>query len=410
MHLIVVSQYFWPENFKINDIVSEMVKKGHEVTVLTGLPNYPNGKIYSEYKHNPKQFSNYMGAKIIRSPIISRGSGRLSLLLNYITFFISASVVGVQKLRKIDFDVIFVYEPSPITVALPAIVLKSFFNKPIALWVLDLWPDTLSAVNITKSKAILSAVGKLVGFIYKRCDLILTQSESFIPRINEYVGNESNIRYFPSWSESLLNHSCHDMAPEVPLKDNSFNIMFTGNIGEAQDFSSILSAAELLKYDKRIRWLIVGSGRMYSWVNSEIERRDLQDCVLMFGQYPLDRMPSFFQHADALLVSLKDDPVFSATIPGKVQTYLASGIPILAMLNGEGARIISESGCGIVCKAGDYECLSNVVHKLSVTTKEDRIKMGENGIKLSKTEFDRDKLMNRLEGWMTELTTKSKNR
>lgn len=408
MHIVVVSQYFWPENFKINDIVSEMVKKGHEVTVLTGLPNYPHGNIFSEYKDNPKKFSNYMGAKVIRVPVILRGKGRFSLLLNYITFFISASVVGAQKLRRTNFDVIFVYEPSPITVALPAIVLKKRFNKPIILWVLDLWPDTLNAINAVQSKMILNLVGKLVGFIYKHCDLILAQSTSFVSRIKEYVEYEANIQYFPSWSDSFLSLSNIDMAPEVPIQDKSFNIMFTGNIGDAQDFSSILSAAELLKSNKKIRWLIVGGGRMYSWVNSEIERRDLQDCVLMFGQYPLDRMPSFFQHADALLVSLKDDPVFSATIPGKVQTYLTSETPILAMLNGEGARIISESGCGIVCKAGDYKCLSKAVHKLSLTTKEDRIKMGENGIKLSKTEFDRDKLMSRLEDWMMELTIKSK--
>lgn len=408
MHIVVVSQYFWPENFKINDLVSEMIKRGNKVTVLTGLPNYPHGKIFSKYKEDPEKFSNYMGAKVIRVPMISRGKGWLSLLLNYVTFFISASIVGSQKLRGINFDVIFVYEPSPITVALPAIVLKKRFNKPIVLWVLDLWPDTLNAVNVVQSKMILNFVGKLVKFIYKYCDLILAQSTSFVPKIKEYVEYEANIQYFPSWSESFSSLPNTDMAPEVPIQDKSFNIMFAGNIGDAQDFSSILSAAELLKSNKKIRWLVVGSGRMYSWVNSEIERRDLQDCVLMFGQYPLDRMPSFFQHADALLVSLKNDPVFSATIPGKVQTYLASGVPILAMLNGEGARIISESGCGIVCKAGDYECLSNTAYKLSITTKEERIKMGEKGIKLSKTEFDRDKLMDHLEGWMTELIVKSK--
>ena len=180
--------------------------------------------------------------------------------------------------------------------------------------------------------------------------------------------------------------------------------MFAGNIGDAQDFPAILAAAECLKRHA-IGWLIVGDGRMASWVAEEIKKRGLQDQVLMLGRFPSERMPSFFQHADALLMSLKDEPIFSMTIPSKLQTYLSAGIPVLAMLNGEGSDVVRESGSGITCGAGDHEGLAKAVLQLSQATPEERLEMGRNGRELSQREFDRDTLISRLEGWMGELCT-----
>ena len=324
-------------------------------------------------------------------------------MLNYLTFAVSASVVGLWKLRGRQFDVIFAYEPSPITVGLPAAVMRAFKRAPLAFWVLDLWPETLQAIGVVRSRALLHTVGKLVSFIYKRCDLILAQSKSFIPQIQKYAGDSRRVVYFPSWAESVFDMQHVVPADEVPSKPGSFNVMFAGNVGDAQDFPAILAAAESLKSRAPIRWLIVGDGRMARWVADEIKRRNLQDCVLMLGRHPVERMPSFFKHANALLVSLKDEPIFSMTIPGKLHSYLAAGIPVVAMLNGEGAEFVKISRSGLTCAAGDHAGLAAAVLHLSEMSSQEREVMGRNGLDVSAREFDRDTLIDRFEEWITQL-------
>lgn len=404
MRLLVVSQYFWPENFRINDLVAELVRRGHQVTVMTGLPNYPEGKIFQQFRDDPVCFSNYEGAEVVRVPMTPRGQGGLRLMLNYLTFAVSASLLGLWKLRGRQFDAIFTYQVSPVTVGLPAALMRAVKRAPMALWVLDLWPETLQAVGVVRHPAALQAVGKLVSFIYRRCDLILAQSKSFIPQIQKYARNSTRVLYFPSWAESVFDMPHAVPADEVPLKPGSFSVMFAGNIGDAQDFPAILAAAESLEPYSHIRWLIVGDGRMGRWVADEVKRRDLQECVLMLGRHPVERMPSFFKQANALLVSLKDEPIFSMTIPGKLQSYLAAGIPVVAMLNGEGAAVVKNSSSGLTCAAGDHVALATAVLKLSAMTNEERSAMGRNGLTVSAREFDREALMNQLEGWLEELT------
>ena len=403
MRLLVVSQYFWPENFRINDLVAELVRRGHHVTVLTGLPNYPDGQVFQQFRDAPADYSYYEGAEVIRVPLMPRGKGGLRLMLNYLTFAVSATVVGLWKLRRRQFDAVFAYEPSPITVGLPAAVMRAVKRAPLAFWVLDLWPETLQAIGVVRSPAILHAVGKLVAFIYKRCDLILAQSRSFIPQIRKYAGKDSRVEYFPSWAESIFDLQNTIPADEIVSKPGSFNVMFAGNIGDAQDFPAILVAAESLKAHAHIRWAIVGDGRMARWVADEIKRRNLQDCVLMLGRHPVERMPSFFKHANALLVSLKDEPIFSMTIPGKLQSYLAAGIPVVAMLNGEGAEVVKNSRSGLTCAAGDHAGLAAAVLKLSEMTDEERDAMGRNGLDVSVREFDRGTLIDQLEEWIGQL-------
>lgn len=405
MRLLVVSQYFWPENFRINDLVTELVRRGHQVTVLTGVPNYPDGKVFREFCDAPARYSHYEGAEVIRVPLAPRGRGSLRLLLNYLTFAVSASVIGLWKLRGRQFDAILAYEPSPITVGLPATVMRAVKRAPLAFWVLDLWPETLQAIGVVRSRSILQGVGKLVSFIYKRCDLILAQSRSFIPQIRRYAGERSRVVYFPNWAESVFDMQHAVPAAEVSLKPGSFTVMFAGNIGDAQDFPAILAAAESLNSYAHIQWLIVGDGRMARWVADEIERRNLSGCVHLLGRYPVERMPSFFKHAHALLVSLKDEPIFSMTIPGKLQSYLAAGIPVVAMLNGEGAEAVKSSCAGLTCPAGDHDGLATAVLRLSQMTPDEREKMGENGRAVSVREFDRRTLIDQLERWLDRLAT-----
>ncbi len=403
MRVLLVSQYFWPENFRINDLAKELVERGHYVTVLTGKPNYPAGRVFAEFKSAPRAFGNYFGADVCRVPMLARGTGAMRLALNYLSFVVGASLFGPARLSGKQFDVVFVFEPSPITVGLPAILLGKLKHAPVILWVQDLWPDTLVAVNAVTSHRLLDAVGSMVRFIYKRCALVLGQSHGFLDRIAAYCDDPAKIRYFPNWAEDAP--ATADVAPatEIPPKDGTFDILFAGNIGEAQDFPAILDAIELLNNRTEIRWIIVGDGRRSDWLRVEIARRGLDQCVLMPGRFPIDRMPSFYARADALLVSLRADPVFALTVPSKVQSYLMAGVPVLGMLDGEGAEVIRRAKAGLTCAAGDSAGLAKAVSELSAMSRSQRMCLGENGRRYAESEFGRSVLIDQLEAWLMDI-------
>lgn len=403
MRILIVSQYFWPENFRVNDLTKELVQRGHSVAVLTGIPNYPAGKVFDVFKKDRGAYDHYAGAKVFRVPMLARGKGSLRLMLNYLSFVIGACLYGPLKLRGQNFDVIFVYEPSPATVGLPAVMLGRLKRAPVVFWVLDLWPETLAAIGVVRSPKLLSVVGYMVGFIYNRCALVLGQSRGFLESIAKYCADANKIRYFPSWAEDVFSHGGVKHAPEVPVQEDLFNVLFAGNVGEAQDFPAILEAAEALKHNSAIRWLVVGDGRMTGWLRDEIERRDLTHCFLLLGRFGVERMPSFYAHADALLVSLRRDPVFALTIPGKVQSYLMAGIPLLGMLDGEGAMVIRDANAGLVCASGDGNGLAKAVLELATMSKEERQQLGKNGRAYAQNEFNREVLMDRLEKWFCEV-------
>lgn len=408
MNILVVSQYFWPENFRINDLVVELVKRQHNVTVLTGIPNYPAGKVFSAYRQNPKAFANYGGVEVFRVPMVTRGLGGVRLFLNYISFVIGACVWGPWYLRGRLFDVIFVFEPSPVTVGLPAILLGGIKRVPVVFWVLDLWPETLAAMGVVSSPRLLKWIGYLVSFIYNRCDLVLGQSQEFLISISKYCINPKKIRYFPSWAEDIFSSTDTCRAPEVPYLEGVFTVLFAGNVGEAQGLPAVLNAAEQLKEINTIRWLIVGDGRKSDWLASEVTRRDLKKNVILLGRFPVERMPSFYAHANALLVSLKKDPVFSMTIPGKVQSYLMSGIPLIGMLDGEGEKVIRLAGAGFTCAADNSSGLADAVLKMAALSVEQRNELGRCGKNYAKKEFGREMLMDRLEGYLGEVIVPKK--
>ena len=399
MKILIITQYFWPENFRINDLVEGLSLYGHEVTILTGSPNYPKGKIFPEFASDPSLFKKFGLSEVVRVPIIPRGRNKLTLSLNYLSYAISSIIIGSWKLRKKQFDVIFVYEPSPVTVGLPAIWLKKLKKVPVIFWTLDLWPESLSSFGVIKSKLILSLVGKMVEFIYNRCDLILAQSQSFISLISQYCKEDIRIEYFPSWAEELPLSS--ELAPEVEFKNNTFNILFTGNIGEAQDFPAVIDAVESLRYEN-IRWLIVGDGRMSDWLKGEISNRGLESQILLLGEFPIERMTSFYNCSQALLVSLKSDHYLSLVIPAKVQSYLMSGLPILGMVQGETEKIIKNSGCGYTCNSGDGIALADIAKKMLSLSDVNRNTMGAMGRDYAIQEFDRNTLLRKLESWMFE--------
>lgn len=412
MHLLVVTQYFWPETFRVNDIVEGLVARGHRVTVLTGRPNYPEGRVFEAYRRDPAAFDEYRGARVVRLPLRPRGTGKFRLLLNYWSFVFWATLLGPFRLRGARYDAIFMFASSPITSALPAVFLRRWYHIPMAMWVLDLWPETLSAVGIVRSPFVLGVVGRLVAFIYRRCDLVLAQSRAFFDNIRHWSGGGARIRYFPGWAEAIFagDPDAVAPAPETRPYAGTFNVMFAGNIGQAQDFPAILEACDRLRHRDDIRFLVVGDGRAAPEVKQEVERRGLGGRMVFLGKQPLERMPEFFRAADALLVSLRAEPIFAMTIPGKVQPYLAAGIPILGMLDGEGARVIEESGAGACCPAGDGGALATIVERLASLSVEERRELGRRGRDYGRRAFDRDTLLARLEGWLEDLVARREPR
>jgi colanic acid biosynthesis glycosyl transferase WcaI len=417
MRILVVSQYFWPETFRINEIVLDLAGRGHDVTVLTGPPNYPAGEVFPDYVRAPHTFAGYGGAKIIRIPVVPRGNTKLRLLANYLSFVVSGLTAGAWRLAGRPFDAILVFQASPVTSALPALLQRRLKRAPLAMWIVDLWPETLSAVGMVRSERGLGLVGRLVTFIYRRCDLILVQSMAFFASVERHVDGRdraaapalppasADIRYFPAWAEQTFEVDFNDvaLAPELAPYQDTFNVMFAGNIGEGQDFPTIIAAADALRHRADIRWLIVGDGRAAAGVRADVAARNLQDRVIMLGRHEIGRMPEFFKGASALLVSLKAEPVFAMTIPGKVQSYMRSGKPVIAMLDGEGAAVIAKSGGGVTAAPGDSASLARAVSDLASRTPEALAATGAAGQRYCLQEFDRATLLTRLDRWLQEL-------
>jgi glycosyltransferase involved in cell wall biosynthesis len=324
------------------------------------------------------------------------------MALYYLSLALSGSLLApFLFFNKID--LIFVYQPSPITVGVPALVLKWLENLPIIIWVQDIWPETLAATGMVRSETLLKLIGRLVRLIYRSCDRVLVQSRAFAKRIESLGVSSARIFYLPNTAESLYRPlQVSQDAPEQKLMPKGFRLVFAGNIGKAQDFPTMLSAAEKLKAQKNIHWIILGDGTMRSWVEKRIKDFGLGETVHLLGKYPPERMPYFFSLSDALLVLLKDEFIFSLTIPSKVQAYLACGRPIIAALNGEGATVIEESGAGMTVPSGNSEALAQTVIKMYSMSQEERNEMGRRGRDYSQDQFSREKTLDRIEAWMTE--------
>ncbi|MCD5987025.1 glycosyltransferase family 4 protein [Pseudomonas sp. CDFA 553] len=406
LRVLVVTQYFWPENMRINDLVRDLSEKGHQVTVLTGLPNYPEGTVFEQFRENPEAFSAYCGAEVVRVPLIPRGKRSISLALNYLSFFVSASTLGAFKLRKREFDTVFVYAVSPIMTAIPALVIGRLKRAPVFVWVLDLWPETLRAVGVLKQPMLLGLVGKVVSWIYNRTDYLLLQSHGFIENVRRYCTrpiNDERLVYFPSWAEDDFSSSTPPACDLIKPDSQAFTVVFAGNLGDAQDFPAVLNAAESLRGSVSVRWVIVGDGRMSEWIAEQVASRQL-DNVHLLGRHPLEAMPGLFAQADALLVSLKTNDVFEKTIPGKVQAYLASGRPLLGMINGEAARVIKESGAGFACDSGDAQGLAAITRSLADASKDRRDDMGQAGRHYYEQHYAKGNLLMRLESLFRDAT------
>jgi glycosyltransferase involved in cell wall biosynthesis len=397
MNVLVLTQYYWPESFRINEIVESLQQAGCTVTVLTGQPNYPEGTVFPGYRATGFGIERHPGGySIARIPMAPRGkASALRLVANYLSFVASASTFGLWLLRGQRFDVVFVYAVSPILQAIPGIAIKRVKKAALVTWVQDLWPQSLSATGFIHNRHALNLVTMVVRWIYRRSDLLLTQSRAFIPTVRAMAG-DTPVAYHPNPGELAFDQPVANGEPALSLPAG-FNVVFAGNLGTVQALDTVLDAAELLKGADGVRIVLVGSGSREQWLKDEAARRGL-DNVLLPGRFPPEAMPAILQQAAAVLVSLARDPVMEQTIPSKVQAYLAAGKPIIAALDGEGARVVLEAGAGIASAAEDAQGLAAAIMKLRVASPEALQEMGRAGRRYYDTHFSPALLAHELVG------------
>jgi glycosyltransferase involved in cell wall biosynthesis len=379
MRVLLVSQHFWPESFRINDVASALQQAGCEVTVLTGQPNYPGGVVFEGYRANGTGMERHKGLEICRVPLVPRARGNaLRLVTNYLSFIATAATLGAWQLRHRRFDVVFVYATSPILQVIAAVWLARLKGCAVVTWVQDLWPDSLEATGYLRNPRALATVSRLVRWIYARCDLLLVQSQAFVSPVRALAG-KTTVRYHPnSGDESSDEQGSVAANAEALTLAAGFNVVFSGNLGTVQGLETVLDAAELLLDVPDARFVLVGSGQRSAWLAEEIARRRLTN-VQLTGRFPPERMPAILAQASALLVSLANSPAMLLTVPSKVQSYLAAGRPIIAALDGEGARIVLEAGAGVACPAADAPALASAVRQLHACTPAMRSAMGTAG-------------------------------
>ena len=392
-HILVVSQYFYPENFRINDICKEWVNRGYRVTVLTGIPNYPQGSFYKGYSWFRGRRETYEGMDIIRIPLIPRGHNALMLMSNYVSFVISGwfwkSFTGLKADRG------FICEVSPMTQALPGVWYAKRRRIPCSIYVQDLWPENVEIVTGLHNKHILGAIDKMVDGIYRRCDKIYATSPSFVKRLEErasaWDNGKSKVEYWPQYAEDFYR-------PVTPKEAQELTIVFTGNIGYAQGLDILPRTAQILKKKGiKCKFLLIGDGRYREKLEEEIRAGQVEEVFRMPGRKPAESIPEYLSYGDAAFISFADNELFQMTIPAKLQSYLACGMPILAAAGGETARIIEEAGCGISSRLGDSEALAETIERFGQLPAEERQRMREAAVAYSRRHFDKKTLLDKMD-------------
>lgn len=395
MKILVVCQYYYPEPFRISDICESLVKRGHDVTVLTGLPNYPEGIVLDDYRHGKKRNETLNGVKVIRCFEIGRGKSKLKLFLNYFSYAVSATIKTL--FMKEEFDVVLVNQLSPVMIGIPAMAYKKKHHKKILFYCLDLWPDSLAAGGIKENSIIYKIFYKISKWIYKSADMILVTSSMFEDYFKNVLEiNTVNIKHLPQYAEDLFAQKEEASATEVAAstENKTFNFVFAGNIGDMQSVETIIKAANELQDYTNITFHIVGDGSKLEECKKLTGELELKN-IRFYGRRPVEDMPQFYGMADAMLITLKDNKALSYTLPGKVQSYMAAGKPIIGAINGETRRVISDAACGFSCEAEDYKGLADLVLKFCGSNEKE--KMATNAQKFYSDNYSKDKFMSILE-------------
>ena len=410
MKILFVCQYFYPEVFRGNDIAFHWAEEGHDVHVVCGVPNYPDGvfhKGYSWFKRRHETFvqdvqgfKKFKGrVRVTRLPIVPRGNNKIMLMLNYFSYLFVAWVYILFHALFHKYDRVFVQQLSPVMMSAPGILYKRLRGVPLYTWMLDLWPESLTAAGGINNKYVLNFFKHYVRKQYKYSDMLLISSRSFDKSILEYGDYKDKIVYFPQWSDALPNDNLNenDNLPKLP---EGFKLMFAGAVGEAHGFECTMMAALLTKEHKDIKWIIVGDGRKLDWVKQFVKDNGLEETVYTLGRFPSETMPWFFSQADVMLVTLNEDPLFALYAPAKISSYMAAAKPIVAVLNGEGAEVIADAVCGWSLPAGDAEGFAKLAIELSQKDKAELVAKGENAAKYYNEHFVKEKCLRKLDELM----------
>lgn len=405
--ILFICQYFYPEVFRGNDIAFHWAEEGHDVHVVTGIPNYPDGVFHNGYGLFKKRHEVVGGVRVTRQPIFPRGNNKIMLMLNYFSYYLVTWIYMLFHSICHKYDFVFVQQLSPVMMSAPGVLYKKLKKVPLYTWVLDLWPESLSAASGINNKFILDFFDLFVKSEYKHSDLILTSSKSFDQSILKYGDYKNKVVYYPQWSDgdslntnntTLTNILKQKGIDEAKVFDkDSFKVMFAGAVGEAHGMECNLQAALLTKERKDIKWVIVGDGRKLPWVQQFVKDNGLEDTVHTLGRFPSETMPLFFETADVMLVSLTDSLLFNLYAPAKISSYMASGKPIISCLNGEGAEVVKTAECGWHVPAGDAEKLAALVLHLADADKATLSSKGQNGLRFYEENFLKEKCLRKLD-------------
>lgn len=399
MNLLVISQYYYPEQFRINDICKEWVKRGHNVTVVTGIPNYPEGDFYKGYGWFKKRKEQKDGVEIIRLPIIPRGKNPIMLILNYFSFVISGFFFS--KLTQKKFDKVFIYEVSPMTQAYVGIWYAKRKKVECNLYVMDLWPESIELATGITNKTLLGLVGKMTDNIYKKCDRIFTSSKSFIKAIKERGHSEKKLIFWPQYAEEFYKPIPKEKCNTIEIKeDEFFKIVFAGNIGQAQGLDLLIDVARKIKEKNiKVRFFLIGDGRAKEGLKQEVEKQKLQEYIKFIDKKPATEIPKYYGMCDMAFLSLKNDRISNQILPAKLQSYLACGIPILACVGGEAKEIIESSHSGF-CTEYDSLKVVETIEKIVNMDKEKMNELRNNAIEFFKTNYEKEMLLDRMEQYL----------
>ena len=400
-HILVVSQYFYPETFRINDMCLEWVNRGYKVSVVTGIPNYPMGKAFPGYGLFKKRFESWNGIDIYRIPLIPRGKSKIGMVANYLSFMMSGKLAG--RFKKIDADIVFSFEVSPMTQVLAGVAFAKRLKVSHLLYVQDLWPENVVTVTGINNRFIIGSIDKMVDRIYRSTDHIFATSPSFVKSICERKVSvpSEKVHYWPQYAEEFYKPVEKSEARKEAIEygipyDDSFKIIFTGNIGTAQGLDILPKTAELLK-DENVRFIIVGDGRYLDEFIRTIESKSVSHKFILIPRQPAEKIPMLLSACDAAFVSFADNDLWKKTIPAKLQSYMACGMPIIASAGGETERIINESGCGICCTVGDATELSHGIKSMSESDLEG---YGRKSIEYCGMHFRKSVLMDEMDRYM----------
>lgn len=394
-HILVISQYFYPEQFRINDICKEWIERGYQLMVITGIPNYPQGKYFNGYGIWKRHREVYNGIDIIRIPLIPRGGNAIMLCLNYLSFVISGFFW--QLFTSVKADNVFIYEVSPMTQALPGIWYAKRKNIPCYLYVTDLWPENVEVVTGIHNPFILKLLQAMVDYIYRHCTDIFTSSKSFIEHISKRGISESRLHFWPQYAEDFYQPGVAVAATEIP-QDGIFNITFAGNIGYAQGLEILPEVAGILKEKNlKVRFNIIGDGRYRNDLIRLTEQKQIREYFNFIEKKPAVEIPRYLRSSNAAFICLSKSPVFAMTIPAKTQSCMACGIPILLSADGEVQDIIREAQCGFVSNSQDVEGLVRSIEKIIRLPQEELDQMASNSLNYYNSNFNKKILLDEMD-------------